>query len=228
MPVISDKKRIVALVISLLFSGTTLPSAAAERVENLPAVLVLGDSLSAGYGMDVHQTWVAMLEERLQSEGYGYRVINASISGDTTGNGLRRLPRALSLHQPEIVIIELGGNDGLRGLPVPVMRSNLESMVQQARDAGAMVVLAGILIPPNYGTDYASEFAAVYPALANEYELPLIPFFMEGVALDSDKFQADGIHPTVEAQPILLNNVWKALEPALGPPPEPRQTSMRD
>jgi len=180
-----------------------------------PTVLVLGDSLSAGFGMDVDQTWVAMLEARLQSEGYGYRVINASISGDTTGNGRRRLPRALTLHQPEIVIIELGGNDGLRGLPVEVMHSNLEAMVIRAHEAGALVVLAGILIPPNYGEDYANEFAAVYPALADKYRLPLIPFFMDGVALSPGKMQADGIHPNTEAQPILMNNVWQVLWPAL-------------
>ena len=178
-------------------------------------VLVLGDSLSAGYGMDVHQTWVYMLEARLQSEGYGYRVINASISGDTTGNGLRRLPRALDIHQPEIVIIELGGNDGIRGLPVRVMRDNLDQMINKARASGAMVVLAGILIPPNYGEDYANEFAAVYGELAAKYDLPLIPFFMEGVALDPTKMQADGIHPNTDAQPILLNNVWDVLGPAL-------------
>lgn len=178
-------------------------------------MLVLGDSLSAGFGMDIDQTWVAMLEARLQSEGYGYRVINASISGDTTGNGKRRLPRALSLHQPEIVIIELGGNDGLRGLSVEVMQQNLEDMVGRASEAGAMVVLAGILIPPNYGEDYASEFEAVYPQLAEKYRLPLIPFFMDGVALDPTKMQADGIHPNEDAQPILLNNVWQVLWPAL-------------
>lgn len=176
---------------------------------------MLGDSLSAGYGMDTHQTWVALLESRLQEEGYGYKVVNASISGDTTGNGLRRLPRALRLHQPEIVIIELGGNDGLRGLPVRVMRNNLESMVRAAHDAGALVVLAGILIPPNYGEDYANEFAAVYTELAKEYDLPLIPFFMDGVALDGDKMQSDGIHPNVDAQPILMENVWRVLAAAL-------------
>ncbi len=193
------------------FAGQAFADEAASR----PTVLVLGDSLSAGYGMDVQQTWVYMLEARLHSEGYGYRVINASISGDTTGNGLRRLPRALDLHQPEIVIIELGGNDGLRGLPVTVMRDNLEQMVIKAQQSGAMVVLAGILIPPNYGEEYASDFAAVYGELADAYDLPLIPFFMEGVALDPSKMQADGIHPNTEAQPILLNNVWQVLGPAL-------------
>lgn len=165
--------------------------------------------------MDLDRTWVSLLEARLQEEGYGYRVVNASISGDTTGNGLRRLPRALKLHQPEIVIIELGGNDGLRGLPVPVMRDNLRAMIEKSEAAGAMVVLAGILIPPNYGEDYASDFAAVYPALAAEYQLPLIPFFMDGVALDRTMMQDDGIHPNENAQPILLDNVWKVLFPAV-------------
>jgi len=188
---------------------------APASTDEQPAVLVLGDSLSAGYGMDADQSWVALLEARLHEEGYGYRVVNASISGDTTGNGLRRLSRALQLHRPEIVIIELGGNDGLRGLPVPVMRRNLEAMVTQARDTGAMVVLAGIMIPPNYGADYAEEFAAVYPALAQKHELPLIPFFMDGVALDSSMMQADGIHPNVAAQPILMKNVWDVLGPVL-------------
>jgi len=170
--------------------------------------------------MDVEATWVAMLESRLHEKGYGYRVVNASISGDTTGNGLRRLPRALKLHQPEIVIIELGGNDGLRGLPVEVMRDNLEAMIIETRAAGALPVLAGILIPPNYGEDYASEFAAVYPQLAEQYDVPLIPFFMQGVALDPSKMQQDGIHPNESAQAILLENVWNTLWDALTAMPE--------
>lgn len=178
-------------------------------------MLVLGDSLSAGFGMDVEDTWVAMLETRLNREGYGYRVINASISGDTTSNGLRRLPRALNIHQPDIVIIELGGNDGLRGIPVETMHENLENMILKAQETGAKVVLAGILIPPNYGEKYASEFAAVYSTLANKHNLPLIPFFMEGVALDPTKMQADGIHPNESAQPLLLENVWTILAPSL-------------
>lgn len=180
-----------------------------------PSVLVLGDSLSAGFGLAVEDTWVALLETRLNDQGYGYRVINASISGDTTGNGLRRLPRALDIHQPEIVIIELGGNDGLRGLPVAVMRDNLEAMIVHARTQGALVVLAGILIPPNYGEDYAAEFAAVFPGLAAAYDLPLIPFFLEGVALDPELMMSDGIHPNKAAQPVLLDNVWEVLAPAL-------------
>lgn len=180
-----------------------------------PVILVMGDSLSAGRGIDLEDTWIALLQTRLDKEGYGYRVVNASISGDTTGNGLRRLPRALDIHQPEVVIIELGGNDGLRGLPIEVMRNNLATMIDQSRAVGAMVVLAGMLIPPNYGDEYTAEFAAVYPALAAEHATPLIPFFMEGVALDPSKMQADGIHPNEDAQPILLETVWETLAPAL-------------
>ena len=176
---------------------------------------MLGDSLSAGFGMDIEDTWVAMLETRLKEEGYGYRVINASISGDTTSNALRRLPRALDIHQPEIVIIELGGNDGLRGLPIEAMQDNMESMILQAKEIGAMPVLAGMLIPPNYGEDYANDFAAVYTRRAKQHNVPLIPFFMKDVALDPSKMQADGIHPNVEAQPILLDTVWGVLAPQL-------------
>lgn len=178
-------------------------------------MLVLGDSLSAGFGVDLEDTWVAMLEARLNEEGYGYRVVNASISGDTTSGGLARLERALELHQPEIVIIELGGNDGLRGTPVETMRENLERMIVMAQETDALVVLAGMLIPPNYGEDYANEFAGVYSDLAARYNTPLIPFFMDGVALDPTLMQPDGIHPNREAQPILLENVWRILDPAL-------------
>jgi acyl-CoA thioesterase-1 len=180
-----------------------------------PIILVLGDSLSAGYGVELEDTWIALLEARLEEKGYGYRVVNASISGDTTGNGLRRLPRSLDIHQPEILIIELGGNDGLRGLPIEIMHDNLAKMISIAAENDIQVVLAGMLIPPNYGDDYTNEFAAVFPALATEYGTPLIPFFMEGVALDSDKMQADGIHPNTDAQPILMETVWTTLEPEL-------------
>ncbi len=180
-----------------------------------PTLLVVGDSLSAGFGLDLQDTWVVLLQARLDEEGYGYRVVNASISGDTTGNGLRRLPRALDIHQPEIVLIELGGNDGMRGIPIERMRNNLEQMIRQARAQGTTVVLAGMLIPPNYGDDYTVEFAAVYPALAEQYDTPLIPFFLEGVALNANLLQADGLHPNKLAQPILMETVWITLESAL-------------
>jgi acyl-CoA thioesterase-1 len=174
-------------------------------------ILVVGDSLSAGYGVDPQETWVSLLSDRLAEKGYGYRVVNASISGDTTNGGLKRLPRALELHQPSLVIIGLGGNDGLRGLPVKGMRENLAQMIELSRTAGAKVVLLGILIPPNYGRAYEEAFAGVYPTLAEEYGVPLVPFFMEGVALNAEMMQADGIHPNSAAQPRLLDNVWPAL-----------------
>ena len=183
--------------------------------DSRPIILVLGDSLSAGYGVDLDDTWIALLQARLEEKDYGYRVVNASISGDTTGNGLRRLPRTLDIHQPEIIIIELGGNDGLRGLPIEIMRENLARMIAMARGKGARVVLAGMLIPPNYGDEYTNEFAAVFPSLAAEYDTSLIPFFMEDVALDPGKMQADGIHPNTAAQPILMETVWVTLEPEL-------------
>lgn len=180
-----------------------------------PTILVLGDSLSAGLGLDLEDSWVSLLQTRLDQEGYGYKVVNASISGDTTGNGLRRLPRALQLHQPEIVIIELGGNDGLRGISIDIMKSNLDKMIVKSQENDANIILAGMLIPPNYGEDYTSAFAAAYPTLAEKYNVPLIPFFMEGVALEDDMMQADGIHPNKRAQPILLENVWSTLRPTL-------------
>lgn len=182
-----------------------------------PTILVLGDSLSAGLGLDLKDTWSALLQTRLDKEGYGYRVVNASISGDTTGNGLRRLPRALDIHQPEIVLIELGGNDGLRGISTDLMKSNLEQMIVKIQATGAHIVLAGILIPPNYGEDYTRQFSAVYADLATKYGLTLIPFFMEGVALDANMMMADGIHPNKLAQPILMGNVWNELQPVLRP-----------
>jgi acyl-CoA thioesterase-1 len=183
--------------------------------ETRPTLLVVGDSLSAGYGLDLNDSWPNLLQARLINQGYGYRVVNASISGDTSGNGLRRLPRALKIHQPDIVLIELGGNDGLRGIDIELMESNLEQMIAQAQETGALVILAGILIPPNYGEDYTARFSAVYPKLAAKYDTPLIPFFMAGIAFDADLMFPDGIHPNKQAQPILVENVWATLEPVL-------------
>jgi len=199
-------------LISTYLIGVALPVAASETI---PTIVVVGDSLSAGRGIDLQDTWVSLLQKRLDQRDYEYKVINASISGDTTGNGLRRLPRALEIHQPDIVILELGGNDGLRGLPIPVIRDNFAKMIELSKQRESTVILAGILIPPNYGEEYAAEFAELYPSLAEEYGLPLIPFFMEDVALDPGKMQADGIHPNKSAQPLLLENVWVVLGPTL-------------
>jgi acyl-CoA thioesterase-1 len=178
-------------------------------------IVVIGDSLSSGYGIAAEQSWVAMLEDRLQSEGYGYQVVNASIAGDTTAGGLARLPRLLNLHMPELVVIELGGNDGLRGQPVATLRANLTKMIELSEQAGAEVVLAGIQIPPNYGQAYTQALAAVYPELAAQHGAVLIEFLLEDVALNRDLMQPDGIHPNAAGQELVFANVWRVLGPLL-------------
>jgi acyl-CoA thioesterase-1 len=209
------KKLFLALL--LVFGTPALADVAESTVERPtpPTVLVLGDSLSAGYGLAVEETWVSLLASRLAQEGYGHRVVNASVSGDTTSGGLARLGRALERHEPEIVIIELGGNDGLRGLPLDVVRSNFESMIEQSREAGAEVVLLGMRIPINYGPRYAESFHALYGELAETYDLEWVEFFLDGVALDDGLMQADGIHPNAAAQPLMLDNAWPAVAAAL-------------
>lgn len=183
-----------------------------------PSVLVLGDSLSAGYGIDVDQSWPALLQERLEAQGYEHRVVNASISGETSEGGAARIGAALERFSPAIVIIELGGNDGLRGFPPARLRQNLAAMVEKSRAAGAEVVLLGIRIPSNYGPRYTRSFENVYRDLAESYALPWTEFFMEGVALDDSLMQDDGIHPNAAAQPILLDNAWPAIRQALDGP----------
>jgi acyl-CoA thioesterase-1 len=180
-----------------------------------PSLLVLGDSLSAGYNIDLDRSWVNLLQQRLRDQGYGYSVVNASMSGETTGGGLNRLPRALKLHQPRVVVVELGGNDGLRALPLSVVRGNLERIIDLSKQSGAQVVLVGIRIPPNYGQEYTEGFYHLYGELAQEKGVFLVPFALEGIALESDLMQADGIHPTGEAQQRLLENMWPAIEAAL-------------
>lgn len=200
----------------------TLPCAAA------PTVLVMGDSLSAGYGIAIEKGWVQLLQQRLRAQGYPHTVVNASISGETTAGGLARLPAALDTHQPEIVLIELGANDGLRGLRLDVMRANLERMMQLSRKAGARPVLFEMRIPPNYGAGYAEAFKRVFGTLALARNEPLVPFFLGPIALQPAYFQDDGIHPTVAAQPLLLDAVWPVLEPYVKNPqaaavhPKPR------
>ena len=180
-----------------------------------PVVLVVGDSLSAGYGIELEQSWVSLLQQRLDSDGFGYRVINASVTGDTTSGGLARLKTALPKHNPALVVIELGGNDGLRALPLPVIESNINRMIELSRDAGAAVALLGMRIPTNYGPRYTAEFHGLYQKAAKRYQLPLVDFFMDGVALDASLMQADGVHPNAAAQPRLLDNAWPAIEQAL-------------
>lgn len=190
-------------------------AAAPATTATQPAILVLGDSLSAAFGLKLDQGWVALLQARLRAKGYGHRVVNASSSGETTGGGLTRLPRALAAHKPAVVIVELGGNDGLRGLPITDIRRNLGTIIRDSQQAGARILLVGMRIPPNYGPAYTRDFQAIYGDLAREYKLPLVPFFLEDIAADESQFQPDGIHPTAAAQPILLREIWPHLEPLL-------------
>jgi acyl-CoA thioesterase I len=178
-------------------------------------ILVLGDSLSAGYGIKPAQGWVALLEQRLRDQGYGYRVVNASVSGETSGGGLQRLPRALELHQPAVVVVELGANDGLRGLSVPLTRDNLTKIVTEAKKSGAQVLLVGMLLPPNYGPRYTKDFTSMYRDIATNAKVPLVPFLLQSVALKPELMQADGLHPTAPAQPALLDTVWPQLKTLL-------------
>jgi acyl-CoA thioesterase-1 len=178
-------------------------------------ILVLGDSLSAAQGIRPEQGWVALLTQRLQAQGYGYEVVNASVSGETSSGGLQRLPRALQLHRPGMVILELGANDGLRGLPLAATRDNLAKMVQLSQAAAAQVLLVGIRIPPNYGPRYTNDFAAIFPEIAHQYHLPLVPFLLEKVALDPALMQEDGLHPNARGEPLVLDTLWQGLEPLL-------------
>ncbi len=196
--------------VGLLLALCALPLQAANTT-----LLVLGDSISAAYGMSLKQGWVSQLEDELQEKDPQYRVINASISGETTAGGLRRLPRLLADHEPALVIIELGGNDGLRGYPVTSLRQNLETMAQLARDAGAEVLLLPMEIPPNYGPRYTRQFREAYAEAARATGSALGPFLLEGVATDDSLMQADGIHPTATAQPLMLDNLREAIEALL-------------
>jgi acyl-CoA thioesterase-1 len=182
-------------------------------------ILVFGDSISAGFGLaSVASGWVALLQTKLDTAGYGYRVVNASVSGETTAGGLARIPRALSVHRPQIVVLELGGNDGLRALPVANMRANLAEMVRLARASGAAVLLLGIRIPPNYGPEYTQEFFDSYAVVARDLHVPVVPFLLDGIALSPELMQADGIHPDEQGQGRLVANVWPALQPLLAKP----------
>ena len=195
-----------------------LGSVASAAAPAQRTIVVLGDSLSAGYGIKVEQGWVRLLEQRLASEGYGYRVVNASVSGETTQGGLARLPRALETHKPAIVIVELGGNDGLRGLQLAASRDNLSKIIEKARSAKAQVLLVGMMIPPNYGPRYGEEFRQMFETLARKYSLAFVPFLLDQVALKPELMQADGIHPNATGQPQILENLWPRLKPLLVAP----------
>jgi acyl-CoA thioesterase I len=201
-------KRLLALFVLIVASA----SARAEA----PVILVFGDSISAGYGLPhVEQGWVELLKTRLKSQGYGYQVVNASVSGETTAGGLARLPRALELHHPSVVVLELGGNDGLRALPLAQMRANITQMATLITAAGAKVLVLGMRMPPNYGPEYTKQFAMIFSDLAAEKKIPLVPFLLTDIALSPALLQDDDIHPNALGQPILLDNVWPSLKPLL-------------
>lgn len=199
----------MALSMVLAVFSASSPSASEQSSS---VILVWGDSLSASYSMDEQQGWVALLQERLMAEGlHDWHVVNGSVSGETTAGGLARLPAMLASTSPDIVILELGGNDGLRGLPVPTIRENLVQMIELSQGAGARVLLSGIQIPPNYGPRYTGPFYAQYTELAQQYGLALIPFLLDGIAENAELMQDDGIHPTAEAQPLIVEIVWPVL-----------------
>jgi len=199
-------------------SVKTIPD---QRVpaKNLPTVktiVVYGDSISAAYGMNTSEGWVSLLTERLNTQRPSeYQVINASVSGETTGGGLTRLPKTLEVHQPDILILELGANDGLRGYPIKKMKSNLNTMVDLAQSAETQVLLVGMVLPPNYGRRYTTAFEAMFTEIAAEYAIPLVPFLLDGATTERALIQRDGIHPTADAQPKLLDDIWPSLLPLL-------------
>ncbi|PLX63190.1 arylesterase [Sedimenticola selenatireducens] len=196
------------LFLLLMFVISNVPAAE-------PVILVLGDSLSAAYGIERSRGWVALLQDRLQQAGYPHRVVNASISGDTTAGGLSRLPQALEQFQPDILIIELGGNDGLRGLGNDQTRDHLDQMITLARAAHSRPLLLGMMLPPNFGKTFTEKFLQIYRDLAEQRRVPLVPFFLEGVADRPDWMQGDGIHPNAAGQPLMLEHVWAQLQPLL-------------
>lgn len=197
----------------LMSAGLGLMLAAQSAVAG--TVLIVGDSISAAFGLDTRAGWVALLEKRLAQQGFDDKVVNASITGDTSANGLARLPAQLAAHKPDLVLLELGGNDGLRGMPVAQLQQNLASMIDLSRKAGAEVLLLGMQLPPNYGARYTKAFAQVYQTLADEKKVALVPFLLEGVGGVPTLMQADGVHPTTGAQGKLLENVWPTLKPLL-------------
>jgi acyl-CoA thioesterase-1 len=195
----------------LVLAAAALPAQSAGP----PVILVLGDSLSAGYGLAPGQGWVALLQQRLKKEGYGHRVVNASVSGETTDGGLARLDRALATHKPGIVVLELGGNDGLRGLPVSRVEANLGLLITKSRAAGAQVLLLTVQMPTNYGPQYTSSYQQIYDNLRTRYKVGVAALMGPELALDLSYFLPDGIHPNARAQPLLLDNVWGQLTPLL-------------
>lgn len=207
------KSRFFSLLVLIVLTG--LPGGGNAQAPY--TLLVFGDSLSAAYGISEEQGWVTLLATRINSENWPYRIVNGSVSGETTTGGLERLPAMLDSYQPDLVILELGGNDGLRGLPLNLMKSNLKQMIELIQSSGGDVLLAGIQIPPNYGPRYTEPFFATFGEIAEEESLPLVPFLIDGIPQQPELMQNDGIHPKAEAQYMILDNVWPLLEPLLEP-----------
>jgi acyl-CoA thioesterase-1 len=202
----------------MFFFSCALVPALTPSIASAATILVFGDSLSAAYGLAQNLGWPTLLERRLRDEGYDYRVANASISGETTTGGASRIEGALKAHKPDIVVLELGANDGLRGQSVEVMKRNLGEMIGASRKAKAEVLLVGMRLPPNYGTAYTEKFQGAYLDISKARKTALVPFLFEGFAEDAKYFQGDRVHPTAEAQALMLESVWKGLKPMLKRP----------
>lgn len=208
--------RVTLAALSLTAGLPSAHAADAQAARSSPTIVVLGDSLSAEYGLPRDTGWVNLLRERLAKERLDYSVANSSISGDTTSGGLARLPAILNRLKPAVVVVELGANDALRGVPLATTEANLRTIVERSQAVHAKVLLVGMYVPPNYGPDYSQKFHGVYEQLSKEKKVPLVPFLLAGIADKPALFQADQIHPTVQAQPLLLENVWPNLKPLLG------------
>jgi acyl-CoA thioesterase I len=221
-PFSSSSFRSVRRVLLLLAAALLWSAACAQAAA--PVILIVGDSISAGYGLPPGAGWATLLQERLVAEHFPYRVVNASSSGDTTAGGRARLQALLTQHRPAITVIELGGNDGLRGGNLDAMRENLDAMAAAAQKTGSRVLLVGMRLPPNYGPAYVQRFDATFAQVAMARKAALVPFFFEGFGEDNAVFQPDGIHPVAAVQPKLLDNVWRELKPLLGAPAKKQMT----
>jgi acyl-CoA thioesterase-1 len=204
--------------------ATVAPDAAATAKSDRPRIIFLGDSLTAGLGLNINDSFPSLIQARLDGEGYAFEVVNAGVSGDTSAGGLRRLDWAMADGNPKVLVVALGGNDGLRGLPPEQLEQNLAAIIERAQSRGLTVILAGMEAPPNFGADYTARFRAVYPALAKRYDIRLIPFLLEGVAGDPAFNQSDGIHPNSRGAAVVADLVWSALEPTLA---QSRTTTSR-
>lgn len=206
---------LVTLVVCLILIFSSATSIAKEKIQPPPTILVFGDSLSASLGMTQEQGWVSLLQKRLSTRYFQAKVVNASISGETTQGGLSRIAQVLDQNNPNIVLLELGGNDGLRGLPLSLMKDNLERIIKIIQSRNVKILLLGIHLPPNYGKFYTQQFDETYRELAEKFKLPFVPFILDGIALDPDLMQEDGIHPKAEAQKLIVDNIWPHLKPML-------------